>query len=292
MAESETSKKKDRFMQDTSLHPESGPSSQFQEDHSILRFLAIAAIAVMAATTVARAAAPASPQKVITAKGFLNIGGTAVTDLTANAKFPNNPDVVNYPTYFEWNPTGDINTPANNAYGDNYGGQMIGYFYPPVTGDYVFYLSADDGSNLYLSTDDTAANKKLIAQESGWSNPRNWETIGGGSTIPAKNSQTFTGTQWAAKDPAGGAKITLTANKAYYIEALFKEGGGGDNLAVAVAAPNGSIDQTLPIPGQYLSSFDKITGPLTIVTQPLSQTVNEGQSVTFRVVADGTPPYS
>jgi hypothetical protein len=67
--------------------------------------------------------------------------------------------------------------------------------------------------NLYLSTDDAAANKKLIAQEGGWSNPRNWDTIGGGSTIEAKNSQTFTGTQWATKDPAGGAKITLTANQ-------------------------------------------------------------------------------
>ena len=281
-------------MQDSTLHLEHGPSSQFPEGHSLLGFLAVAAMMIMAAATVVHAAAPASPQGVITAKGFLNIGGTAVTDLTGNAKFPNSPDGVYYHPYFEWNAdaSGDINTPANNAYGDNYGAQMIGYFYPPVTGDYIFYLAADDGANLYLSTDDTGANKKLIAQESGWSSARSWETIGGGSTVVAKNSQTFTGTQWATKDPAGGAKITLTANKAYFIEALVKEGGGGDNLAVAVAAPNGSIDQTLPIPGKYLSSFDKKTGPLTIVTPPSNQTASEGKSATFSVVVDGTPPYS
>lgn len=248
----------------------------------------------MAAAAGARAAAPASPQGVIAGKAFLDIGtGTAVADLTGNAKFPNSPDVVYYYPYFEWNAdaSGDISVAANNAYADNYGVQMIGYFYPPSTGDYTFYLAADDGANLYLSTDDTSANKKLIAQESGWSNPRNWETVGGGSTIEAKNSQTFTGTQWATKGPAGGAKITLTANRPYYIEALMKEGGGGDNLAVAVAAPDGSIDPTLPIPGNYLSS-DRNTGPLTIVTQPSSQTVAEGQPVTFTVVVDGTPPYS
>ena len=95
MEDSETSKEKDRFMRNSFVNPEPGSSSQLQADHSVLRFLAVAAISAMAATTVARAAAPASPQGVITGKGFLDTGtGTAVTDLTGNAKFPNNPDVV------------------------------------------------------------------------------------------------------------------------------------------------------------------------------------------------------
>jgi hypothetical protein len=75
----------------------------------------------------------------------------------------------------------------------------------------------------------------------------------------------------------------------YYIEALMKEGSGGDNLAVAVAAPDGSIDQALPIPGKYLSS-DKNTGPLIIVTQPLSQTVAEGNSAPSEWWSTGPPP--
>src|SRR5262245_63897911 len=62
----------------------------------------------------AQAGPPPTPQGVITAKIFLNIGGgTAVTDLTGNAKFPNSPDLVQYPTYFELYATGDINTQAD-----------------------------------------------------------------------------------------------------------------------------------------------------------------------------------
>ncbi len=242
----------------------------------------------------AKAAAPPSPQGVITARAFLDIGGgVTVADLTSSAKFPNNPDIVAYPGYFEYPFSGDINTPPPGDVYNNYGTQIIGYFYPPATGDYVFYLAADDGSNLYLSTDADPANKKLIAQETGWSPVRAFTTIGGGSTVEAKNSQTFTGTEWPTKDPAnGGARITLQANRAYYIEALSKEGGGGDNLAVAVQDPNFVIDASLPIPGQYLSSFDKTSGPLTIVTQPQSQTVDEGTPVSFSVGVDGTPPYT
>ncbi|HOW64711.1 MAG TPA: PA14 domain-containing protein [Candidatus Paceibacterota bacterium] len=239
----------------------------------------------------AYAAAPPTAQGLITGKAFLNISGTAVTDLTSNAKFPDKPDVVHYYPYFEWNAGGDINVnPA--VYSDNYGGQIAGYFYPPATGDYIFFVSSDDGGNLYLSTDDTAANKKLIAQEAGWSNARMWESIGGTSTVEAKNSSTFTGTQWPTKDTVmGGAQITLTQGRAYYIEALFKDGTGGDYLAVAVAAPDGSIDQTLPIPGQYLSTIDKQNGPITFMEQPKTQSVVEGTDVVFSVEVNGTPPY-
>ena len=242
--------------------------------------------------------APPTPQGVITGKGWLNDGsGTAITDLTGSTNFPNNPTFVYYLPYFEWNPAGtnfagDINTPADNGFGDSYGDQMIGYFYPPTTADYVFFIASDDLSDLYLSTDDTAANKKLIAQETAWSNSREYQSSGGNSNLASKDSQTFAGTEWPTKDPAGGAKITLTAGKAYYIETLHKEGGGGDNCSVAVNSLDGTINNSLPLSGRYLSSFDKNSGPASITTQPLSVTVNEGQPATFSVVADGTPPLT
>lgn len=238
-----------------------------------------------------QAAAPAKPQGLITAKAFLNINGTTVANLTNNARFPDNPDVIQFPAYFEWAATGDITARPGN-WADNYGTQMAGYFYPPTTGDYIFWICSDDQSELYLSTDTDPANKKLIAQESAYSNGREYLTSGGGSDLTMKDSSQFAATQWPTKNPASsGAKITLQAGRAYYLEARHKEGGGGDNLSVAVQDPSGMIDSTLPIPGEYLAS-ERSDGPLTIVTQPQSQSIAERGSVTFRVLANGTPPYS
>ena len=239
----------------------------------------------------AHAAAPANPQGLITAKAFLSVSGTGVASLTNSASFPNSPSVMQFPTYFEWAATGDISTPPGN-WADNYGAQIVGYFYPPSTGDYIFYICSDDNSELYLSTDSNPANKKLIARESAYSNPRQYTESAGSSDLTMKDSSQFTGTQWPTKDAGTGlAKITLQAGKPYYIEALSKEGGGGDNLSVAVLDPGLTIDSTMPIPGKYLSS-DIGEGPVTILTQPKSLSIDERASVTFNVVASGTPPFS
>src|SRR5258706_13005353 len=65
-------------------------------------------------------------------------------------------------------------------FADNYANRFSGLFVPPTTGDYVFFIAGDDDSDLFLSTDDTPANKRLIAQEASWSNDRNWITAGFG----------------------------------------------------------------------------------------------------------------
>jgi hypothetical protein len=247
---------------------------------------AVLAGLVVAGITWCQAAAPSSPQGCITAKTFLNIGsGTAVTDLTGNAKFPDSPDLVEYPTYFEMYATGDPLVPPPSDVYNSSGGQIVGYFYPDFSGEYVFYLASDDASNLYLSPDTNPANKKLIAQETGWSNVRSYEAVGGTpSTVEAKSSYSFTGTEWP-ETIDGLAVINLTAGQAYYIEAVFKEGTGGDNLSV-------SIDAVSPIPGSMLSSFDQASGAAAITTQPVSQSVEEGSPVTFTAAAAGTPPYT
>jgi hypothetical protein len=49
---------------------------------------------------------------------------------------------------------------------DNYVQRLSTWFVPPTTGRYVFYLSSDDDSDLFLSTDENEANKRLIAQQS------------------------------------------------------------------------------------------------------------------------------
>jgi hypothetical protein len=243
---------------------------------------------MLALTLCLAKAQPSEPQGTITGRAWLDIGGTGLADITGHERFPDGFDVEVYLPYFEWNPSpdGDIFVPANNAYGDNYAAQIMGYFHPPATGNYIFWISADDNADLWLSTDSDPANKNVIAREAGWSNARNWDSVGGTSVVEDKNSDSFAGTEW----PSGNT-VTLQAGEAYYIEAIMKEGGGGDNLAVAVEDPNGIIDPTLPIPGEYLSSIQP-SGPLAIVTQPVGATVNPLDSVTLSVEVSGTPPYT
>src|SRR6185503_19511552 len=125
---------------------------------------------------------------VIERRVFFVAGGT-LTNLTNSAKFTNNqPDLVTYPTLFE----------APVDFANDYGSQLRGYVTPPVTGNYVFFICSDDVANLYLSTDENPANKKLIASESGWSASRNWVSVGDPVNYDPseKRSDLFAGSQW------------------------------------------------------------------------------------------------
>ncbi len=190
---------------------------------------------------------PNGPGTGITREWWLGIGGTAVSDLTSNPAYPNSPSgTETVTTLFE--------SPTN--WNDNYGQRMRGYYIAPVTGNYFFYIASDDNGELWLSTDNTVANKRLIASVPGWTNSRAW------TTYPNQKS----------------AAIALTAGQRYYIEALMKEGGGGDNLAVGVEYPNGA--QELPMPFHRTDPW--VTQPppatkLTFTTQPSS--ANAGAAI-------------
>lgn len=212
---------------------------------------------------------------------YSNIGGGAVSDLTGNAKFPNNPDVVEFRSSFE----------AQTSFADNYGQKMSGFVTAPESGNYVFYLSSDDNSALFLSTDENPVNKRLIAVESVWSNSREWVSSGGSSTLASKRSDQYAGTQW----PFGNT-ITLTAGKRYYIEALQKEGGGGDNLGVTWKIPSQSaaVTNTVPpIAGTYLSTGANSAGASVVFSmQPQSVTVTDGSATTLTAAAHGVTKTS
>ncbi|MCZ7639958.1 MAG: Ig-like domain-containing protein [Verrucomicrobia bacterium] len=95
--------------------------------------------------------------------GDINAFAAAIADGTARA-----PDVTSMVSQFggPWGAT------------DNYNARVRTYFTPPSNGNYVFFVSADDNARVYLSTDDKPANKKLICQESGWSNQYQWTAPG------------------------------------------------------------------------------------------------------------------
>jgi xyloglucan-specific exo-beta-1,4-glucanase len=149
-----------------------------------------------------------------------DISGTAISNLTSNANYPNNPSGSQQLTSLE--------CPTNWA--DNYGTRIRGYIHPTVSGSYTFWVAGDDNTDLYLSTSDNPANTSRIAYVSGWTNSREWNKYS---------------TQQSAT-------INLVAGQKYYIEVLHKEGSGGDNVAVAWQGPG--ITQQV-IPGSNLSPF-------------------------------------
>jgi hypothetical protein len=84
---------------------------------------------------------------------------------------------------------------------------------------------------LWLSTDENPTNKTRIAYVSGWTHPNEWTK--------------YTSQQSIA--------IQLAAGRRYYIEALLKEGTGGDHLSIGWSLPDGTLER--PIPGNRLFSY-------------------------------------
>jgi hypothetical protein len=175
----------------------------------------------------------AAPKKVIVPSGPLTggtgsisceywtgISGTSVANLTSHPNYPDNPSSTSSLTSFE--------IPVNAM--DNYGTRVRGYLNPPSSGTYKFWIASDDSSELRLSTTADPANAVRIAYVNGWTNSREW-------------------TKYAEQ---ASANISLTSGQRYYIEALQKEGGGGDNLAVSWSGPG--LSQQV-IAGSYLSPF-------------------------------------
>lgn len=151
---------------------------------------------------------------------FDGIGGSAVANLTANAKYPANPDSR------EW-----LEAMDGGTRGDNYGSTMRALLIPPATGSYRFWIASDDAANLRLGTSADPASATRIAYVSGWTDAYVWDR--------------YTTQQSAA--------IQLTAGQAYFIEVRHKEAGGGDHAAVAWTGPLFPDKQI--ISGLYLAPY-------------------------------------
>lgn len=151
---------------------------------------------------------------------WTGLSGTAVGDLTGSAAYAGPPTGSDYVVRFE--------TPED--WGDEYGQRVRGYLVPPATGDYYFWIASDDNGELWISLDDRPVNKYLIARVPGWTGAREW------SKYPEQTSRA----------------VRLEAGRRYYVEALHKEGFGGDHLSVGWQLPDGTLER--PIPGNRLVS--------------------------------------
>jgi hypothetical protein len=190
-----------------------------------------------------------------------------------NPSFTTPPTKVTYLTSFE--------TPSGQ--GSSYAERVSALFTAPQTTNYVFFLASDDDSDLFLSTDSTPANKHLIAQETVWSNSRQWLTSGGNSVLASKRSDTFASTTW----PTGNT-ISLTAGVQYYLEGVHHQGSGGDGFAVTFkfAGASDPADGTAPtLTGTLLGVNAYNNTYITLTSIPQDVAVNPGANASFSVSA-------
>ena len=136
----------------------------------------------------------------LTYERWEDIPGSAVTALYDDPDFPANPNVSSEVSSAE--------APSN--VGNDYGMRLHGYIVPSQSGEYRFAIAGDDNTELYLSTSEDPASASKIAGHEGWTPALDWDKY--------RSQQS--------------ELITLTAGDRYYVSAVGKEGGGGDNLAI------------------------------------------------------------
>jgi putative heme-binding domain-containing protein len=160
------------------------------------------------------------PTGVIQREFWLDLPAEGISGLAKHADFPDKPTGTGLLTRFE--------SPVN--WKENFGARIRGYIHPPQTGDYVFWMAADDYAELWLSPSEDPAKKSRIVSMSRWTPSRVWEKY------PEQKSK----------------PIRLEAGRRYYIEALQMEATVDDCLAVGWQLPDGTLER--PVPGTRLST--------------------------------------
>ncbi|MGE3312817.1 MAG: PA14 domain-containing protein [Limisphaerales bacterium] len=214
-----------------------------------------AGLAFSASTQAADVFAPG----VMKVEFFTGLDGVDIYTLLDSAKYQNNqPDEVRYVTSFI--------TP--NGYGDNYGARVSGFITPAVSGDYDFFIRADDQAQLYLSTDDNPANAQVIAQEL------------------ASCCQAF---QEPGVEETTAAPVTMVANRRYAVYLVMKEGGGGDWSEVAWRKTDDTTaaGNLRPMAGSVIGAFAP-AGTVQIDDQPDAVSTIEGVYASFSVATSYT----
>ena len=134
---------------------------------------------------------------------------------------------------------------------DQFGQWIWGWLIPPQTGNYTFWVAADDLCEFWLSADESPQNTSLTASVNGWTSFHEWDKY------PSQQS----------------GVIALQGGQPYYFEVYHREYGGGDHLSIAWTGP--TLDPVREvIAGQYLTAYAQTLGEL------------GDTSLMFRVVVD------
>ncbi len=104
----------------------------------------------------------------------------------------------------------------NTTYGNNTGERLRGYFTAPVTGNYYFWLAANNAAELWVSDDDQFINKVRRAY----------------IVAPGTAAESWSGN--SAQTHQRSPWLALTAGQRYYYEVLHNVGTGNASQNVAV----------------------------------------------------------
>jgi len=167
-------------------------------------------------------------------ESWLNIGGGDIDALRNEPNYPDDPDTSELRTLFEAPSFGDAQ--------ENFGARLHGWLVVGQTGDYTFWIVADDVAELWLSTDMSPSNAVLVSQCTSWSGAREFDNP---NVIPS--------------DP-----IHLEGGRQYYISGLMVEGVQGDHVSAAWQGPDtyseaAGEELREVIPGKHLKPFLPVT---------------------------------
>ena len=135
---------------------------------------------------------------------------------------------------------------------------LRGFIVPPATGDYKFEISADDTAVLYLSSDQSVSNRKMIA-----------------SVPTALGVHDFTRYACQTSKPT-----RLSAGKRYFVEALMKNQDGASHVSVGWILPDGTNEA--PIPGKRLIPAATVVKPPEAQVTPPKLTLKPEESVSMK----------
>ncbi|HEX3132361.1 MAG TPA: Ig-like domain-containing protein, partial [Planctomycetota bacterium] len=118
----------------------------------------------------------------------------------------------------------DIDLVPNTDYhqsGSEFGARFRAALVPPADGEYIFEVVSDDSSEVWLSTDEDPANRRLICFINGFVDAGQW------SRVPSQRSQL----------------IALKGGQHCFLEVLFKQGGGNAHLQLGWIRPDGATER-------------------------------------------------
>jgi len=222
--------------------------------------------------------------------GFDDNAGSNPDNLFADSRFPNLPDRRDLLTAFEYPANGggfNSDLDSDKLFFDT----MDGYFIPPTSGDYVFFIAFSDRGWLFLSTDEDPANKVMIAGTTGWSDPRSWLTSHDFDVSYARSDQAPSSV-WPA-----GLTITLEAGKRYYMMMVHHmpdwAGGSWQEATYKLASdPDPANGTASTLTGSVIGTYIDPTGTsVTFTQQPQNVVTVQNRSVAMVAAAVGVSPY-